>query len=195
MKKIVIVIAAAAGLGTPPAQAQLADWIRGPYLGVGVARADREMNMPGATDTSGNGWKSSGKVFGGLQFDDTFGAELGYTDFRRSTLTYTINNAPGRITARGESWYLAGKATAPMNEQFSLYGKLGISHNKWKQSGAGSGTNLFRQDSDTEGYLAVGGEWRFSQRMGVSLEYERYGKTKAFGPKPNVWSLNATYRF
>ena len=193
MKKMMLVLAAgAAMLGAAQAQAQM---INRPYVGVGVANSDREMNMAGATSQSGDGWKASGKVFAGFEFDETFGAELGYTDFRKSTLTYMVNGVPGRISAGGESWYLAGKAIAPLSEQFAVYGKLGISHNEWKQTGSGSGTNLFRDDSDTEGYLAVGGEWRASQRLGLSVEYERYGKSKAFGPKPNVWSINARYSF
>lgn len=196
MKKILLaVVAGAATFGAAQAQAQMSQMWQRPYVGVGIANSDRESNMPGAVNKTGDGWKTSGKVFGGLEFDDTFGVELGYTDFSRDTATYTIANVPGRVTAKGEALYLAGKATAPLTEQFSIYGKLGITQTEWKQSGSGSGTNLFREEDETEGYLAVGGEWRVSQRVGLSLEYERYGKSKGFGPKPNVWSINANYRF
>ncbi|HEY1042666.1 MAG TPA: porin family protein [Telluria sp.] len=193
MKKILLaLVAGATTFGAAHAHAQMSQMLQRPYVGIGVANSDRESNIAGAT---GDGWKASGKVFGGLQFDETFGAELGYTDFRESTIHYTIANVPGRVSAKGEAWYLAGKATAPLNDQFSIYGKLGLTRTKWEQTGAGSGNNLFRKDHDTEGYLAVGGEWRVTERVGVSLEYERYGKSKAFGPKPNVWSINANYRF
>lgn len=196
MKKILLALAAgAATLGAAQAQAQMSQMLQRPYLGIGIANFDRETHMPGAVNPTGDGWKSSGKIFGGFEFDETFGAEVGYTDFRRNTVNYTISNVPGRVSSEGEAWYLAGKATAPLTEQFSIYGKLGVTRTKWDQTGAGSGANLFRHESKTEGYGAIGAEWRVSQRVGVSLEYERYGSSKGFGPKPNVWSLNANYRF
>lgn len=196
MKKIILaVVAGAATFGAAQAQAQLSQMMQRPYVGVGIANSDRETHMRNAVNVTGDGWKSSGRIFGGLEFDDTFGIELGYTDFGSDTATYTIANVPGRVTTKGQALYLAGKATAPLTERFSMYGKLGIAQTEWKQRGSGSGTNLFREEDDTTGYLAVGGEWRVTQRVGVSLEYERYGKSKGFGPKPNVWSINANYRF
>lgn len=198
MKKILLtVLAGAATFGAAHAQAQIHPFWKSqsPYVGLGVANSDRETHMPGAVGKTGDGWKSSGKAFVGLQFDETFGAELGYTDFRKDTVNYTISNVPGSVTSKGQAWYLAGKAIAPISEQWALYGKLGITRTEWEQTGFGSGANLFRDEDKTEGYGAVGAEWRVSQRMGVSLEYERYGSSKGFGPKPNVWSINANYRF
>ena len=188
MKKIILALAvSAATMGAAHAQ--------GPYVGLGVVNADTEMNMPGAVSASGGGWKSSGKLFGGYEFDDTFGVEMGYTDFRGGDFTYLIADVPGRIEMDGRAFYLAGKATALVTERFALVGKLGMSATKFSQSGFGSGTDLFREESDTQGYLSVGAEYRVSQQLGVALEYERYGKTKGFGPKPNVWTLAARYSF
>lgn len=198
MKKFLLALAAgAATVAALPAQAQMHPFwkAQSPYVGIGIANSDRQTHMPGAVNPTGEGWKSSGKGFVGLQFDETFGAEFGYTDFRENTLTYTISNVPGRVTAQADAWYLAGKASAPVSEQFSIYGKLGVTRTRWEQTGAGSGANLFRNERKTEGYGAIGAEWRVSDHVGLSLEYERYGTSKGFGPKPNVWSINANYRF
>lgn len=194
MKKILLALATGVvALGAAPAQAQLSKWVERPYVGIGVSAADRVTDLPntfGATDD----WKAQPRVFAGLEFDDMFGVEIGYTSFRENNVNFAINNEPGHLTAWAESAYLAGKATAPLTDRISMYGKLGVSRNKWKQAGVGPG-RLFREDKDTEAYLAVGSEWRFSDRMGLSLEFERYGSSKAFGPKPNVWSINGNYRF
>ncbi|HYE38826.1 MAG TPA: porin family protein [Ramlibacter sp.] len=194
MKKILLALATGAvALGAAPAQAQLSQLIQRPYVGIGISANDRVTHLPntfGATDD----WKPQPRVFAGLEFDDMFGVEIGYTSFRENHINFAINNVQGHLTAWAESAYLAGKASAPLNEQFSIYGKLGVSRNKWKQAGVGPG-RLFREDNDTEAYMAVGSEWRFTDRMGLSLEFERYGSSKAFGPKPNVWSINANYRF
>lgn len=188
MKKIILaLVASAAAMGAAHAQ--------GPYVGIGVVNADTELHMPGAVSASGGGWKSSGKLFAGYEFDEMFGAEMGYTDFRGGDFTYLIATVPGRVEVDGRAFYLAGKATAPLTEQFALYGKLGLTATKFSQSGFGSGTNLFREESDTQGYLAVGAEYRINRNVGIALEYERYGKTKGFGPKPNVWTLAARYSF
>ena len=50
-------------------------------------------------------------------------------------------------------------------------------------------------DNNTEGYLAVGGEYKLNKNVAFTLEYERYGKNKDFGPKPNVWTVAAKYNF
>ena len=188
MKKIILALAASvAAMGAAQAQ--------GPYVGLGIVNADTELHMPGAVSVTGGGWKASGKLFGGYEFDDTFGVEAGYTDFRGGDFNYLIATVPGRIETDGRAFYLAGKATAPLTEQFAMYGKLGMSATKFSQSGFGSGTSLFREESHTEGYLAVGAEYKVSPKVGIALEYERYGKTKSFGPKPNVWTLAARYSF
>ena len=83
-KLIFALIAAAAAVGS----AQAADQAAGPYIGVGVASAayydlaGSTGSMTSASTTSR--YKASGKIFGGYDFDQTFGVEAGYTDIRKS---------------------------------------------------------------------------------------------------------------
>ena len=115
MKKLIFaLIAAATAMGSAQAAGP------GPYVGVGVASADHNYNLSGTTNGSTDGYKASGKIFGGYEFDQTFGVEAGYTDFRKSTYNYNTATGTGRAESDGHSFYVAGKATAPINDQFAV---------------------------------------------------------------------------
>lgn len=166
-----------------------------PYIGVGVASADHDFNVAGATGKSSDGYKASGKVFGGYEFDKTWGAEAGYTDFRSAHSNFTVGGTPGQLESDGHSLYVAGKASAPINEQFSVFGKLGVARNKSSLSGTGAGAALRRSESKTEAYAGLGGQYNINKQVALTLEYERYGKDKDFGAKANVWTVAARYSF
>ena len=184
MKKLIFaLIATAAAMGTAQAQ-------QGPYIGLGVASADHTSSLPGTTNGNSDGWKASGKIFGGYDFDKTWGVEAGYTDFRKSDYSYNIGAQSYRGQADGHSVYLAGKATAPINDQFSVFGKLGVADNKVSLNDP-----IFRGDSKTEVYAGIGGQYNLNQKVALTLEYERYGKSKDIGAKADVITVGAKYSF
>jgi OOP family OmpA-OmpF porin len=193
MKKLIFaMLAATAAMASAQAQTQAS--APGPYVGVGVATTDRAFNMSGATGVSTEGRKSSGKIFGGYDIDQTWGVEAGYTDFGKSHVDYTLNGAPGRAETGGKSFYVAGKATRPINEQVSVYGKLGAASNKTTLS---SSTTAAYNTSDrkTEVYAGAGVQYNLNQKVALTAEYERYGKKKDFGAKADVVSVGAKYAF
>jgi OOP family OmpA-OmpF porin len=184
MKKLIFaLIAAATAVGS--AQAQQA------YVGVGVASADHSSKLPGTTNGSSDGFKASGKLFGGYDFDKTWGVEAGYTDFRSSNYSYTLGGQNYSGKADGHSFYVAGKATAPINEQFSVYGKLGAAENKRTLSDPVFGGSK----NKTEVYAGIGGQYNLNQKVALTLEYERYGKSTNAGAKPDVITVGAKYAF
>lgn len=186
MKKLIFaLVAATAAIGSAQAAQP------GPYIGVGIANADHNANISGATATNSDGWKTSGKIFGGYDFDQTFGVEVGYTDFRSSDYSYTLNGVNRTGSTDGKSYYVAGKATAPVNEQFAVFGKLGAAQNKRNYSD----TLLSGDTSKTELYAGVGAQYNFNPKVAVTLEYERYGKNQAIGAKSDVVTLGAKYSF
>ncbi|WP_426194614.1 porin family protein [Massilia sp. DWR3-1-1] len=186
MKKLIFaLIAATAAIGSAQAAQP------GPYVGVGIANADHSASIPGTTSSSSDGYKTSGKIFGGYEFDQTFGVEVGYTDFRSSDYNYTLNGINRTGTSDGKSYYVAGKASAPINEQFSVFGKLGAAQNKRNYSDS----LLSGDTSKTELYAGVGAQYNFNPKVAVSLEYERYGKNQDIGAKSDVITLAAKYSF
>lgn len=186
MKKLIIaLVAATAAIGSAQAAQP------GPYIGLGIANADHSASIPGTTNSNSDGWKTSAKVFGGYDFDQTWGVEAGYTDFRSSDYSYTLNGVNRTGSSDGKSFYLAGKASLPINEQFGVYGKLGAASNKRTYNDpVFSGS-----DRKTELYAGVGAEYNFNPKVSVSLEYERYGKNQDIGAKSDVITLGAKYKF
>ncbi|MEH6433493.1 outer membrane beta-barrel protein [Massilia sp. DD77] len=184
------VIASAAAMSAAQAQQ---DTPRA-YVGVGVASADHQNALPaGATGIDADGYKASGKLFGGYDFSRNWGVEAGYTDFRSSGVNYSLGGVRGSGETKGHSLYLAGKASMPINEQFLAYAKLGVARNKNELETVNAVMN--RSQSKTEAYGALGLQYNINQDVSFIAEYERYGKTKDFGAKPNVWTIGAKYSF
>jgi len=139
MKKLLMAAAFSAAFIAGPASAQMSQM----YLGAGGGEAK--------TDTRETSWK----LYGGFQFNPTWGLELGYNDlgrFRGSDI---------------HSWTLAGTATLPLGERWSLLGKLGAAWNHPKFTGASNHTDLL---------AGIGVGYSMTKNLGLRLEYEDFGK-------------------
>ena len=181
MKKLIVaLIASAAAISAAQAQTTTPGHA---YVGVGVATADHEDGNGFDSD----GYKASGKLFGGYEFNQNWGVEAGYTDFRKAD----VNSVAGRGETKGYGYYVAAKATAPINEKFDVYGKLGLQNSQRELSTAG----LTVKDHATDAYGALGVQYKVNQQVGLIAEYERYGKSKDFGATANVLTVGARYSF
>lgn len=189
MKKIIFALIAGA---TAMAAAQ-AQTVPGPYVGVGINSVDNSANISGATNVDSDGRKTSGKIFAGYNFNNTWAAEVAYSDFRSADFNYNLNGNAGNGSTDGNSYYVAGKATTHFNDQFALFGKLGIARTKNNLSSTTPGYNF--SNTKTEGYGAIGVEYNINKQVALSLEYERYGNTKDFGAQANVFTVAAKYAF
>lgn len=164
-----------------------------PYIGAGVSTVESDFRISGANNVESSGWKGSGKLFGGVEIDETFGVEAGYTDFRKSHANYTANGVNGVAEADGYGAYLAGKATMPLNEQTGIYGKLGVAHTKREMTATTPG--IGRKASDNGVYAGIGVQHVLNPQVSLIAEYERYGKKTEFGAKPDVLTVGAKYNF
>jgi opacity protein-like surface antigen len=187
MKKLIFAAVLTGMTAMTAAQAQ-----SNPYIGVGVAAADHDLKIGAAGSTTSDGWKASGKIFGGVDINQTFGVEAGYTDVRKADHTYTIGGVTNRATSEGNRSYIAAKGTLPVNDAFSVYGKLGAGYSKVKLSSATLGNT---SDSKTEVYAGLGAQYKISEKVALTAEYERYGKSKDAGVKADAISLGARYSF
>jgi OOP family OmpA-OmpF porin len=194
MKKLIFALIASAAAMTA-AQAQTTTAPR-PYIGVGVATADHDNNLGnfGGTKVNSDGYKASAKVFGGVEFDQRYGVEAGYTDFRSSDFSYTDagTGAAGHGSSDGYGVYVAGKASVPVNDQISAYGKLGVAYSQRKLN---SNLGLHAEQNDTGAYAAVGLQYNINPQVALTAEYERYGKSKDFGAKADVLTAGLKYSF
>ena len=183
-----LIFAMIAGVATmSAAQAQNA------YVGAAVTASDTNYRIGGASNVSDGGYKGSGKLFGGWELNETFGVEAGYTDLRSSEGSYTLGGANGVVRADGSRTYLAGKASWPLSQQVSLYGKLGVGYSKTDVST--TVPNMSWENSKTEAYGALGAQYKLNENVALIAEYERYGKKKDFGAKADALTIGARYAF
>lgn len=192
MKKRAVALIASAAMGTVQAQVQNPDAPRA-YIGGGIGLTDHDFELPGAANIDSDGWQASGKIFGGYEFDRTWGVEAGFIRYSDSHADYTRNGVRGRAESTGDSFYIAGKATAQIDPRFSVYGKLGISRNEHDLRSRDR--FYIRDENETEPYAAIGVQYTVDRQWAVVAEYERYGSQKDFGAKADVLSIGARFSF
>lgn len=159
MKKLLLAAAVSALLAAGPAVAQV-------YVGAGVGTARTDSN------------ETSMKIYGGFQFNPTWGLELGITDFDR----YRGSDA--------EAWSIAGTGKMPLADRWFLLGKLGATSNRPKFSGGSNHSDLL---------LGIGLGYTMTKNVGLRLEYEDFGRLSnssiGSNSKGNNLSLSVNYTF
>jgi OOP family OmpA-OmpF porin len=161
----------------------------GTYLGAGTTSSRYDVNIN--FDSFINHMSStsvSAKLFAGYELDKTWAIETGYADLGSISTDWAFSGRRGTAKLGVQSFYVAGKGTASFNNQFSLFGKLGMAHSKFKQSGFPSGGD----ETKTGLYGSVGAEYALNKQTGLSLEWERYGQSNAY---TKIGSLTAAVRF
>ena len=79
-------------------------------------------------DSAGFGSSSSWNVLGGYTIVENIAAEVAYSNFG--------SQSGMGVTSRSKAISVSGIAALPMNEQFSLFAKLGFASTVWDVSGA-----------------------------------------------------------
>jgi len=133
-----ILLAAAASAAFAAAPAS-AQW----YAGAGVGFANTDSN------------ETSLKILGGYQIDRHWGIEAAVTDFGH----YRGSDA--------KSVSLAATGTLPLDRQWALMGKAGVSSNR---------TGLAGSSDRSELLVGIGVAYTLSRNLGLRLEYEEYGR-------------------
>ena len=169
IKKVIALtglIAATAGIS----QLAFAQDPRG-YVGASVGQSSFRDGCTGlAAGVSCEDRDTAIGAFVGLQFNTNFGVELGYTDL--GSVTASGFGITGDVKAKGIEFSAVG--TAPINEQFSVYGKLGFFRWDVDAQAQGFGVGATRSDSGTDLTYAVGVQYNVTKTVGVRAQYQRY---------------------
>lgn len=183
MKKIVL-IATVAALAIPfAAQAE------GSYLGLNVGSAKQKYSVTGS---SGSASDTGVKVYGGTSFDKNFGVEAGYVDLGNAKKTFNGVD----VSAKSNAFYVAATATAPINDQFAVFAKLGVTANRTKITSTSAGVNS--KFNNTDAIFGVGASYAISKELSAVAEYENFGKlAKGSGAnlKADMFSVGLRYNF
>ncbi len=127
------------------------------YLGIGAGAARTDVH------------KTSWNLYAGQQFNPTWGMELGYADLGRYR------------GADVDSWSLAGTATLPMGDAWSLLGKLGATSNHAHFADSSRRTSLL---------AGIGIGFNINRNLGLRLEYDDFGKLPNTGTGDNSQGRN-----
>ena len=160
----------------------------GAYIGASVGRAESELNVDGfSLKDSDTGFK----LTAGYEFTKNFGVEVGYADLGKPS----IAAGGDMVFAEPRSYYLAGTATYPIDQAFSVFAKAGVTNNRTKVGGTGISTEKF---THTAAILGVGAAYNFTKNIAGVIEYENFGKTldeQGTTLKSDLVSIGLRYKF
>jgi len=174
------------------AQGKSAD--QGFYAGARIGQSKVDIDCTGAscedTDTAFG-------IFGGYKINRNFAVEAGYTDFGKVNATVAVPAAT--LEVKSNAFEVVGVGALPLNQQFSVYGKLGFYRGEAKASatlGAFSGS---QKETNTDLTLGVGVQYNFNPQLGVRGEWQRYGSMggDSIGGTfdLDVFAVGVTYKF
>lgn len=192
MKKLIVtLLAATAAVSAAHAQSDSTAPSRA-YLGLGLSIADHSYSLNGLKVTSHDGYSSNVKAFGGYQVDPIFSVEIGYIDYANAGFNYFAAAGNGHGTSDGNAYYIAARAQVPFHQQFLAYAKLGAERSRRNLKEVG----FYNQGESEDGlYLSIGVQYNLTPQIGLLAEYERFGKGKDFGARPDALTFGARYTF
>lgn len=148
-----------------------------PYLKLGVGWSNFDYGETTDRDTGFS-------IAYGAKYDKVWGLEAGFVHFgKASKNVYDLNGNPSSLKA--DAIYLAGTGSMPLNAQTELFGKLGLTVNRYGDAGESA--------TRTRMMAGLGALWHVSREWGVSLDYSYYGKVDALSL--GQMTLAAVYKF
>ena len=159
-KPLLSALLAAAALGAGVAHAE------GFYGGAGLGNQSYPSQVNG-NSTSGSAL--SGKLYGGYQLNPNFAVEGGITELG------ALSSPGGQVDSYGT--FVDAVGMLPMNNQWSLLGRVGVAHMAINTPTGDDGGNGFK--------VGLGAEYALSKTMALRGEWERYQLT-GFGSNPSA---------
>lgn len=184
MKKIAAVLLLSTAVAAPAFAAG-----NGLYAGVDLGRSST--STP-AVATIGASTKSSDTVFGvllGYQLNQNVGVEAKFSGAGKFSTAST--------SAKADVFAVSVVGTMPMNDSFSLYGKLGYGSAKTSVTSTVGGVTGATRAAATYG---LGLQYNVSSAVGVRFGWDHYGAAiTSAGAKqnynPNVGSVGVVFKF
>lgn len=187
MKKQILVIGLITGVGLSTAHAADSGFYIGGSFGqsrisdFSGSDVDRELASVGITSTTTTDDKDTGwKAFAGYRVMKYLAVEGAYTNFGDASARVTVT-APAagvaNVELENEAWSLSVLGILPLNDKFSLFGRLGF--NVWNveatATGTGSATGRYSYDEDgTDVLYGLGASYHFTPNLNLRAEWERY---------------------
>ena len=136
------------------------------YAGASIGKSSVDLcgDFFGITcDDEDTGWK----IFGGYNLSRNLGFEASWADLGE----VSVSGGGVWATAESDAIAFSVKGMLPLNEQFGVFGKIGLAFWDYEED-----SNLFGPWSDdgTGLMFGIGAEYAFSNQFGVRGEWERF---------------------
>jgi OOP family OmpA-OmpF porin len=164
------------------------------YIGIAAGQANNSIDGSGQTITSRDEKKTAYKIYGGYDFSKNWGVEVGYADLGNPRITYLIGGVSVNVTGKVSSIYVAGTGTLPINDMFSLRGKLGLAMNHVSATASAGGVTAVGSGNKSSPLIGIGATYNINKNVAVTADFEDFGKT-ASDARANMWSVGLRYNF
>lgn len=146
------------------------------YAFADLGTSEYELSADGATDSDDDTALGLGA---GYSFNSYIAAELAYRSF--GSISDVEDGVGGEIEA--SALQLSALGSVPLNEQFSLLGRLGLARMNADFDIAYYGDSLSLSDSTTNLFFGVGARYAFTEQFALRAEYNQYaGWDDVFAP-------------
>ncbi len=131
----------------------------------------------------------------GYAFNSHFALEVGYVDLGRASYRGSSNIGALSLDVESHGWAASAVGSLPLNEQFSLFGRIGGVQAKVEVSGPGGALS----DRSWSPLYGVGIDYAFTPSFGLRAEFTRYDSVgdedKTGEGDLDNWSVGVLYRF
>ena len=147
------------------------------FIGGSIGQGDIDDEVTEGLITSGtvDGKDTAFKIFGGYMFNRHFGVEAAYVNFGEATYSGDFFGSPvtgGKIEIDG--FNLSAIGSAPITEQFSIFGKVGLFLWDAEASDTTAGLPFSAKDDGSDVSFGIGVGYNFSRNLGVRAEWEMF---------------------
>lgn len=161
-------------------------------------------SMGGAVRRSSSSAGTVYKVNVGYNFNKFFAVEGGYVKLGKAPYNTSVKGGQVSSSVKASGIHVAALGILPVNEQFSVFGKLGLIRSTVHQQLDASGPG--QQVSGSNTYHRVGGNWgvgasvKISKPLALRVEAEQFFRleglhNKSSGLKVNLLTAGVQYSF
>jgi OOP family OmpA-OmpF porin len=186
MRKVVTrslpaLVLAAACVAAAPAHAQRApDPGTGFYVGGALGGVSYNVNtgslasagfVTTGTDDTDFAWN----LTAGYKFTRNWAVEVGYVDLGTFTANGRFGGATSRLEADVTGVNVSGVGTLPLNDMFSVYGKLGYFRSQAKATANVAGSVGRAKSRENDVTAGIGARYHINRNLSALLEVNYYG--------------------
>jgi OOP family OmpA-OmpF porin len=170
-------------------------WAQG-YIGASAGLSKIESNFCeglSACDKEDTGFK----LVGGFELAPNFALEAAYFDLGKATGSIPLGGfGSASVSGKADGYGLFAVGMAPLTNQFSIHGRVGIASIKSKLSASLAGFSNSESERNENVAFGFGAAFALNKNASIRAEWDRF-KTEVQDAKSDVdlFSLGAVFRF